>query len=300
MERRTYPVNSFLATLSCLTLLLPNADAASKPTFPLWTGPAPGAVGETDADRPTLTVWLPEKQASTRSAVVVCPGGGYRHLAMDHEGVQIAQWLNERGVAAFILEYRLAPAYKHPVMMHDVQRALRQVRSNASKYDIAVDKIGVWGFSAGGHLASTAATHFDDGNKSSDDPVDRVSCRPDFAILCYPVISMKDGVTHGGSKNNLLGDNPKPELLELMSNELQVTAKTPPTFLFHTTEDKAVPVENSLLFFLALRKAKVDCEMHVYQQGRHGVGLAQQDPILSTWPSHLADWLRVQRVVDGK
>lgn len=292
-------MNSILTVATVLGLASIAADPG-KPTFPLWPDKAPGAVGDADADRPTLTVWLPKNAVSTKAAVVVCPGGGYRGLAMDHEGVQIAQWLNERGVAAFILKYRLAPAYKHPIMMQDVQRAVRQVRANADKYDVAADKIGVWGFSAGGHLASTAATHFDDGDPASEDPVERVSCRPDFAILCYPVVSMKDEVTHAGSKRNLLGENPDPALVDLMSNELQVTPKTPPTFLFHTTEDQAVPVENSLLFFLALRKANVDCELHVYQKGRHGVGLAHYDPVLSTWPARLSDWLRVQGVLPAE
>lgn len=291
-------MNILWMTTICLSLSVSAEE--TKPTVPLWEGRAPGAMGDEDTDRPTLTVWLAEKPASTRAAVVVCPGGGYRHLAMDHEGVQIAQWLNERGIAAFILQYRLAPKYMHPVMMHDVQRAIRQVRANSSKYGIAEDKIGVWGFSAGGHLASTAATHFDAGDKQAEDPVDRVSCRPDFAILCYPVITMTDGVTHGGSKKNLLGPDPDAELVKLMSNELQVTPQTPPTFLFHTAEDKAVPVENAILFFLALQKAKVDGELHVYQLGRHGVGLAQQDPILSTWPARLYDWLKVQKILPAE
>jgi acetyl esterase/lipase len=257
----------------------------------LWPEGAPGALGKEDRDKPSLTVYLPADKANG-AAVVVCPGGGYGALAMDHEGKQIAEWLNARGVAAFILKYRLGPRYHHPAPMHDVQRALRTVRARAEEWHVNAKRIGVWGFSAGGHLASTAATHFDKGKADAQDPVERVSCRPDFAILAYPVITMEKPYTHMGSRNNLLGQNPEARLVEKMSNEKQVTAETPPTFLFHTSTDTAVPPENSALFYLALRKHHVPAELHIFAEGPHGVGLAQRFPALRGWPDLLATWMK--------
>lgn len=251
--------------------------AAQPRTEALWPGTQ-------DAGESSLTFYLANPAKANGTAVVVCPGGGYQMLAMDHEGKQIAQWLNGYGVSAFVLKYRLGPRYHHPVMMQDVQQALRTVRSRGGEFKIRPDRIGVWGFSAGGHLASTAATHFE--------TKDGVSSRPDFAILAYPVITMKDPYTHKGSRKNLLGDNPDPASLELMSNETQVTAQTPPTFIFFTTDDSAVPVENGLLFYQALRKAGVPAEMHIFRTGPHGVGLAPDDPDLSWWPKLLAEWMR--------
>jgi acetyl esterase/lipase len=256
----------------------------------LWPNGAPGAVGKEDVDQPTLRIYLPPAKSSTGTGVVVCPGGGYGALAMDHEGRQVAEWLNSHGVAAFVLKYRLGPRYRHPGPLLDAQRALRYVRSRAKEFEIAPDRIGIWGFSAGGHLASTAGTHFDSGNAAATDPIDRVSSRPDFMILAYPVISMTAEYTHRGSRKNLLGDSPDASLVENLSNEKQVTAQTPPTFLFHTNADTGVPPENSVAFYLALRKAGVPAEMHI-EQGRHGVGLAPTDPTLSTWAGRLGDWL---------
>jgi len=258
----------------------------------LWPNGAPGALGSEESDRPSVTVYLPESNGAN-SGVVVCPGGGYGMLALDHEGKQIAEWLNARGVAAFILRYRLGPRYHHPIELGDAQRAIRLVRFHAGDYGVAADRIGIWGFSAGGHLASTAGTHFDKGNADAADAIDRVSSRPDFMILAYPVISLNTPYTHRGSLRNLLGDNPDPKLAASLSNETQVTAETPPTFLFHTSTDPVVPVENSVLIYLALRKAGVPAEMHIYERGQHGVGLAQSDPMLSTWPSRLADWMKL-------
>ena len=258
----------------------------------LWPNGAPGALGSEESDRPSVTVYLPESNGAN-SGVVVCPGGGYGMLALDHEGKQIAEWLNARGVAAFILRYRLGPRYHHPIELGDAQRAIRLVRFHAGDYGVAADRIGIWGFSAGGHLASTAGTHFDKGNADAADAIDRVSSRPDFMILAYPVISLNTPYTHRGSLRNLLGDNPDPKLAASLSNETQVTAETPPTFLFHTSTDPVVRVENSVLFYLALRKAGVPAEMHIYERGQHGVGLAQSDPMLSTWPSRLADWMKL-------
>ncbi|HWR51997.1 MAG TPA: alpha/beta hydrolase [Bryobacteraceae bacterium] len=272
--------------------------AHAQEVRPLWPGAAPGAVGDEDLDKPTITIWLP-KQNATGSAVVVCPGGGYAQLAMDHEGKQIADWLNGRGVAAFVLKYRLGPRSHHPAPLTDVQRAIRTVRQGAAGFGVAPDRIGVWGFSAGGHLASTAATHFDSGAADAADAIDRVSSRPDFAILAYPVVTMT-AHTHKGSRRNLLGETPDPKLVDLLSNEKQVTAQTPPTFLFHTSDDPGVPVENSVHFYLALRKAGVPAEMHLYEHGRHGVGLAPADPVLSSWGERLTDWMRGRGLLASK
>jgi acetyl esterase/lipase len=262
----------------------------------LWPQGAPGALGETDVDQPNITPWL-AKESANGAAVVVCPGGGYGHLAVGHEGKDVAAWLNSLGVSAFVLKYRLGPKYHHPAPLNDAQRAVRVVRARASDWKIDPKRVGIIGFSAGGHLASTVATHFDSGKSEASDPIDQQSCRPDFAILGYPVISFTAPFTHRGSLKNLLGDNPDPQLVQNLSNETQVTRDTPPTFLFHTNADAGVPPENSVVFYLALRKAGVPAEMHIYEQGRHGVGLAPMDPVLATWPGRCADWLKVRGVL---
>ena len=264
---------------------MPKAD-------PLWIDGAPGAQGTQDEDKPTLAPYIVPQGRGTGTAVIVCPGGGYQHLSMDKEGDQVARWLNSLGVTAFVLKYRLGPKYRHPVELGDAQRAIRTVRYKATEYRVLPDRVGIMGFSAGGHLASTAGTHFDAGNANAADPIDRLSSRPDFLVLVYAVISFSPPYLHRGSLQALLGDQPDPKLVENLSNELQVTAQTPPTFLFHTSGDKTVPAENSALFYLALRKAGVPAEMHIYEQGPHGVGLAQTDEALSSWPGRLADWLR--------
>ncbi len=280
-----------LIPFSILLLAFAGVAAAQPKTELLYPGGAPGAQGVADEDKPTFTHYLP-KRAKTRTAVVVCPGGGYRNLAMDHEGVQVATWLNSLGITAFVLKYRLGPKYHHPSEMLDVQRALRIVRSRAAEYGVAPDKIGVWGFSAGGHLASTAATHFAEAQPESADPVERVGSAPDFAVLTYPVISFTTEYVHKGSRLNLLGEKPSEEEMRLLSSELQVTKRTPPTFLVHSNEDSGVPPENSVLFYLALRKAGVPAEMHIYEKGPHGFGLGSLDAVLSSWPARLADWFR--------
>ncbi|MGA3185870.1 MAG: alpha/beta hydrolase [Bryobacteraceae bacterium] len=270
-------------------LLLGIAASAQTPEL-LWPNGAPGALGTAEEDKPSLTPYLAKSPNGT--AVIVCPGGSYMHLATDHEGVQIAKWLNSLGISAFVLQYRLGPKYHHPVMIHDAQRAIRTVRTHAASLHIQPDRIGIWGFSAGGHLASTAATHFDAGDPNAPDPIDRARSRPDFAILAYPVISLNSEYTHAGSRTNLLGATPDQKLLDDLSNDQRVTPQTPPTFLFHTSDDPVVPVENSVRFYLALRKAGVPTEMHIFENGPHGVGLAPTDATLSVWSALLANWLR--------
>ncbi|MCC7496826.1 MAG: alpha/beta hydrolase [Bryobacterales bacterium] len=272
--------------------------AASEPrTVLLWPNGAPGAVGDQAADKPTLTIYLPDKAKAAGSGVIICPGGGYSVLAMDHEGFQVADWYNRRGMAAFILKYRLGPRYHHPAMLNDAQRAIRWVRAHAAELGISADRIGIMGFSAGGHLASSAGTHFDEGEPSAADPVNRAGSRPDFLVLCYPVISFTTPYTHKGSMRHLLGEHPDPKLVEFLSSEKQVTNRTPPTFLFHTDSDTGVPAENSVLFYLALRAHKVPAELHIYEQGPHGVGLAPGNPILGTWPARLEDWLKIRHIL---
>lgn len=267
------------------------AAAQAPQVISLWEGGAPGALGDADSDKPRITVYRAGRSAAG-TGIIVAPGGGYAALALDHEGRQVAALFNAMGVSAFVLEYRLGPRYHHPTQLGDAQRAIRIVRARAEELGIGRDRIGMMGFSAGGHLTATAGTHFDEGKPDASDPIERVSSRPDFLILGYPVISFDPAIAHAGSVRNLLGDKPDPKLIELLSNELQVTAQTPPTFLFHTTADAGVPVENSVRFYLALRKAKVPAEMHVFENGPHGVGLALWDPALSTWPTLLSNWLR--------
>ncbi len=276
-----------------LAALASGAEAAEPKAELLWPDGAPGAVGDTEADKPSLTIWLPPADKANGSAIVICPGGGYGGLAVGHEGKDVAAWLNSFGVAGFMLKYRHAPKYKHPSPLLDAQRAIRTVRSRAKEFALDPARIGILGFSAGGHLTSTAGTHFDEGNAEAKDPIDRVSCRPDFMVLVYPVISLTTKYTHGGSKNNLLGKNPPKELVESLSSELQVTSKTPPTFLMATSGDTGVPAENSVMFYMALREHKVKAEMHIYQNGGHGFGLAPADPILSTWAARCEAWMRV-------
>jgi acetyl esterase/lipase len=260
-------------------------------TLLLWPAGAPKAVGTKPEDVPTVTIFLPEKN-STRTGVIIAPGGGYQHLAMAHEGVDVARWLNAHGVAAFVLKYRLGPVYRHPVELGDAQRAIRLVRLHAAEYGIAPDHLGMWGFSAGGHLAATAGTHYDAGNAASTDEIERQGSRPDFLILAYPVITLMTPNAHGSSRKMLLGDTPTQALLENLSDETQVTKDTPPTFLFATTDDPVVPVANSVAFYSALVKAGVPVEMHLFQHGSHGVGLAEGNPLLSAWPDLLLKWMR--------
>jgi len=289
-----------LAFATCASLLCSIAIASAQgpiqqtdqpPAQPLWPEGAPGAKGNQPEDIPSIQLYQPAADKATGSAIIVCPGGSYHGLAR-HEGHDVALWLNSIGVTAVVLKYRLAPKYGHPAPMQDALRAIRTVRAKAAEWKIDPNRIGIMGFSAGGHLASTAGTHFDSGNPNASDPIEKLSSRPDLLILCYPVITMTKPFAHSGSRQNLLGKEPSQELIDLMSNEKQVSDKTPPTFFFHTEDDPGVPVENSFLFAAALRKAKVPYELHIYQTGKHGVGLAQNDPSLSTWPMLLGNWLR--------
>jgi len=266
-------------------------DGTGKPML-LWPAGAPGALGDEDVDRPSLMVFLPTKLNATRTGVVVAPGGSYTHLATEKEGYAIARWLNEHGVAAFVLQYRLGPKYHYPVELEDAQRAIRMARAHAEDWGVATDHVGMWGFSAGGHLTATAGTHFDAGNSSASDPIDRESSRPDFLVLGYPVITFHEPDLHRGSLKNLLGDTPDPKLVDSLSEETQVTKDAPPTFLFTTTDDKTVPVINSVMFYAALVKAGVPAEMHIFQHGAHGAGLAATNPQLSVWPDLVAKWMR--------
>ena len=275
----------------------PTAQTPNQPEpIPLWANGAPGAKGDAPEDVPSVQLYQPPADKASGAAIVVCPGGGYGHLAR-HEGHDIAVWLNGIGVTAVVLKYRLGPKYQHPAMMQDALRAIRYTRSKASEWKIDPNRVGVMGFSAGGHLASTAATQFNVGDPNASDPVEKLSSRPDLLILCYPVVTMTDPFAHKGSRRNLLGENPPGQLIDLMSSEKWVTDQTPPTFLFHTGDDSVVPVENSLMFALALRKKKVPYELHVYEHGRHGVGLASDDPTLNTWPRLLENWLRARGFV---
>jgi acetyl esterase/lipase len=294
-------MKSPFCALAAIIVLGQMALRAQAPPFPpasmpLWPGGAPGALGTGSNDIPTLTAFLPPAETATGAAMVICPGGGYGGLA-PHEGKDYARWLNEQGIAGFVLKYRLGSAgYRHPRMLEDAARAVRLVRFHAAEWRLDPKRIGIIGSSAGGHLASTLLTHFDLGRADAADPVDRVSSRPDLGVLCYAVITMGQ-FTHHGSRDNLLGTNASPELIRELSNELHVTPETPPCFLLHTDEDKAVPVENSMAFAAALRRAGVPFELHIYQTGPHGIGLGSRTYDPSKWHPWTRDcrlWLKEQ------
>jgi acetyl esterase/lipase len=266
--------------------------ARAQPAIPLWAAGAPGALDTMPTDQPVITPYLPPEGRANGTAVVIFPGGGYQHLSMEKEGSDVANWLAGIGVTAFVVRYRLGPRYHHPVMLSDAQRAIRTVRSRATEWGVDACRIGIIGFSAGGHLASTAGTHYAAGAAGSADPIERVSARPDFMLLIYPVITMRDWIAHRGSRVNLIGERPDTALVRLLSNETQVTRDTPPTFLVHSTDDKTVPVEHSLMFYQALRAAAVPVEMHIFEHGGHGFGLAPSDPALSAWTTAAESWMR--------
>ena len=277
--------------------------------LPLYNGTIPNSVNTgqkektekkdivliSNVQNPDIAVYLPSKRFANGQAVVICPGGGYWVLAYDLEGTEIAKYLNTIGVAGIVLKYRLptygncAVPYKAPLM--DAQRAMRLVRQNAEKWNINPGKIGVMGFSAGGHLASTLGTHFDYGNKTDNDSVERQSCRPDFMILMYPVISFTDPSVHKGSSEALLGKNPEKALLINFSNELQVKSDTPPAFICQADDDSGVPTENSLLMYRALKEKKIPAELHILSEGEHGFGLAVNNEHVNSWTNSLRLWL---------
>ncbi len=279
--------------VTCVICLVASSAPAAQPkTVRLWEVDAPGATGSEEKDVPTAIVYLPEDQSQATGAIVIYPGGGYGALAMDHEGHQIAKWANELGMAGVIVSYRhRRRGYGHPAPMLDAQRAIRLTRHHGRDWNIDPTRVGVLGFSAGGHLTTTVLTHFDAGNAAAEDPVDRQSCRPDFGIVCYPVVAFGEDFTHRGSQRNLLGDDASDELIESLSNEKQVTAQTPPCFVWHTAEDHVVPAENSLRFYSALVSAGVPSELHVFPLGRHGIGLGADVPGAAQWPELCHQWL---------
>ena len=320
-------MKTFFTTAVLLSsLVLSRAEMGAA--IPLWPDGAPGALGTKSNDIPTLTPYLPDpanataparqsyaaprqqsawnaatrgttslkrQSSATSAAMVICPGGAYTHLA-PHEGNDYALWLNQHGVTCFVLKYRLGSSgYHHPAEFEDVTRAMRWVREHAADYAIDPHRVGIMGSSAGGHLASTLMTHFDSGDTNSPDPVERQSSRPDIGILCYPVITMGE-FTHGGSRSALLGTNRSPEMVKYLSSELQVTASTPPCFLWTTFEDRTVPMENSLLFAEALRKNRVPFDLHIYQKGGHGMGLKDKPPFANPhpWAADCLFWLKAQ------
>ena len=285
----------FVPAILFVSLIVSHAQMQNP--IPLWPNGAPGALGTSSNDIPTLTPFLCASNA-TGAALVICPGGGYAHLA-PHEGEGFAIWLSEHGVTCFVLKYRLGlNGYRHPAMLNDAARAVRWVRANAAEYKIDVHRVGIMGSSAGGHLASTLMTHFDAGDTNSPDPIERQDSRPDLGVLCYPVITMGE-FAHQGSKQYLLGTNPppSPELVKLLSNELQVTTNTPPCFIWTTFEDKTVPMENTLMFAAALRKNHVPFDLHVYQKGGHGMGLGDKKHPSNPahpWAADCLFWLKQQ------
>jgi acetyl esterase/lipase len=279
-----------------VVLAMGHVATANEPTvISLWNGKAPGAIGDQPKDRPQLTIYLADSKLANSTAVVICPGGGYGGLASSYEGHDVARWFNTFGVAGCVLDYRhRGKGYGHPAPLHDAQRAIRLVRARAGEWKLNPQRIGVLGFSAGGHLASTVATHFDEGVTDAEDPIDRVSCRPDFAILCYAVIAFGRPYSHIGSQNNLLGKDADQMLVASLSNERQVNEHTPPTFLWTTDADRVVTAENSVMFYLALRKANIPAELHIFEQGRHGLGLAETKPGAQHWPTLCKAWLQVR------
>lgn len=299
-----------LLLLGVAAIILPIANAAADEpkTYPLWdTAPSNPDTGDANhaGDVPTITVFLPPKEKATGASIVICPGGGYGFLATEHEGTQVAEWLNSLGVAGVMLKYRLAPKYKHPAPLDDARRAIRMVRYKSKEWGLDPNRVGVLGFSAGGHLASTVSTHYRETHPFPGDAINGFTERPDLAILVYPVISLQAEYAHGGSRDNLLGKDAPKELIAGLSNETQVTAQTPPTFLAHTAADSGVPAENSMAYAMALSKHKVPYELHVFEKGQHGLGLGSgwkghiaAEPSFEAWPGLCATWLKGRGFLD--
>jgi acetyl esterase/lipase len=293
-----------------LLLVITTASVfAQDKTLKVWPNGAPNDNGMTEPEEKydgvrvrnvseaEMYVYLPEASKNTGAAVVICPGGGYRIEAMDHEGFDIATFLQDNGVAGIVLKYRL-PYGHHEVPSSDARRAVRTVRANAAEWGINPGKIGIAGSSAGGHLASTAGTVFDGGDPDSDDPIEKVSCRPDFMLLLYPVITMNEEFTHLGSRENLIGKGHDMKLVRKYSNELNVSAETPPTFLILADDDGAVPPRNSIEFYSALKHYHVPAEMHIFQKGGHGFGIRQEGIPANNWPNLFVDWLKARKIIE--
>jgi acetyl esterase/lipase len=293
-----------------LVALIPDFCAGQNAVLPLWEGAIPNQQPSNEVEvrdstdivfisnviKPDIALFLPSKKLATGQAVIICPGGGYRVVAHDWEGTDVAKWLNGKGIAALVLKYRL-PVSKNNIVPHrspllDAQRAIRLTRFHANEWNIDADKIGIMGFSAGGHLASTAGTHFDCGDSKAADPVEKMSCRPDFMVLIYPVITLTQTSSRMRSKTSLIGDHPDDTLVAAFSNELHVTNDAPPAFLVHCGDDEVVPVENSLLFYRALLSQGIPAELHLYPTGGHGFSLAVNHPNLENWTECCIDWLR--------
>lgn len=283
----------FFSVLLCSAIAPRLIGAEPEPqVVRLWDGDAPGALGKEAKDTPEVIVYLPSERRKPTGAIVICPGGGYGHLAIDHEGHQIAKWANEIGLAGIIVNYRHRNrGYGHPAPMLDAQRAVRLTRHHARDWNINPESVGILGFSAGGHLTTSVLTHFDLGKTDASDPVDRLSCRPDFGVVCYAVIAFGESFTHSGSQRNLLGEEAAPDLVQSLSNEKQVTKHTPPCFVWHTAEDKVVPAENSLRFYSALVQHEVPSELHIFPEGQHGIGLGGSVPGADQWPDLCKHWL---------
>lgn len=293
-----------LMTLSTTTL------SFGQEIIPLWSEEVPNQKPNNETEKitykattwienvqkPTLEVYLPSKKSATGKAVIICPGGGYSGLSYDWEGTDVAKWFNSKGIAAFVLKYRV-PKSKTLISpkdapLQDAKRAIRWVRANAKKYNTLENQIGIMGFSAGGHLASTLGTHYNSEDHFTKSEIENISARPDFMILIYPVITMQESFTHKGSRENLIGQNPSKELVDYYSNELQVNSETPPTFIVHASDDATVPVKNSIVFYEALNKQKVKAEMHIYPKGGHGFGMAIGKGHLQNWTDNLYEWLQ--------
>jgi acetyl esterase/lipase len=271
-------------------LLWPEGHAANLGDEPKFVGTLEWMKRVTRS--PAITPFLPEADKRSGAAVVICPGGGYGGLAMEKEGLEVGRWMQQHGIAGVVLRYRCGGGKnQQPVPLEDAQRAIRLVRHHAKEWGVDPQRVGILGFSAGGHLASSAATMFYDGDPDAADPVEKQPCRPDFAVLVYPVISMENGVTHGGSRRNLLGENADDLLVKSLSTDGRVTEKTPPTFLIHAGDDEAVPVKNSLLFYEALVAHQVPAELHVFEAGGHGFGMLRGDRPADKWPELLEPWL---------
>ncbi|MFP5392071.1 MAG: alpha/beta hydrolase [Gammaproteobacteria bacterium] len=289
-----------------LTALLAGAAALANAAIPLWPEGVPGAkqIGAEriedgrirNVSEPTLTVYPAAVDRPTKTAVIICPGGGYEFVSGAREGEQYAYWLSTLGITSFVLKYRMAE-FGHPAPLQDVLRAVRLVRSQATQFGVDPNRIGIIGSSAGGHLAASAGTLFDHPQGRTGNALDAVSARPDFLMLLYPVILMDGPAIHAGSRKNLLGANPAPDLVRLMSVEKQVTAQTPPTILFHSQDDGSVPVENSIAFYQALTRAKVPAEMYLYERGGHGMGMRTGQGNATSWPRRAEEWLREHKLI---